>query len=104
MARKAKRPVKKKVSAKRPATKKVSAKKSGKKNTSRVKAVKKTARAAVKSVRQTTAAAKKAGKGIVRRAVEAVANLAAPLLPGGGDEKPKADQSSESTQKETPAE
>ena len=101
---KAKRPVKKKVSAKRPAKKKVSAKKSAKKKTSRVKAVKKTARAAVKSVRQTTAVAKKAGKRLVMRAVEAVANVAAPLLPGGGDEKPKSDQSSESTQKETPAE
>ena len=96
--------MKKKMRAKRPAKKKVSAKKSAKKKTSRVKAVKKTARAAVKSVRQTTVAAKKAGTRIVRRAVEAVATVAAPLMPGGGDEKPKADQSSESTQKETPAE
>ena len=91
MARKAKRPVKKKVSAKRPAKKKVSSKTSGKKKTSRVTAVKKTARATVRSVRQTTAAVNKAGKRIVRRAVEAVANVAAPLLPGGGDEKSKAD-------------
>jgi hypothetical protein len=104
MARKAMQTSKKKVSAKRPAKKKVSAKKSVKKKTSRVKAVKKTVRAAVKSARQTTAAAKKAGTRIVRRAVEAVANVAAPLLPGGGVEKPKADESSESIQKETPAE
>ena len=103
MARKANRPVKKKVSAKKPA-KKVSSKKSAKKKTSYVNAVKKTARTAVKSVRQTTSAAKKAGKRIVRRAVEAVANVAAPLMPGGGDEKPKANESSQSTQKDTSAE
>jgi uncharacterized phage protein gp47/JayE len=91
MARKAKRPVKKKVSAKKPAKKQVSAKKSVQKKTSRVTAVKKTARAAVKSVRKTTAAARKAGTRIVRRAVEVVATVAAPLMPGGGDEKTKAD-------------
>jgi hypothetical protein len=91
MARKVKRPVRKKTSAKRPAKKKVSAKKSAKKKTSRVKAIKKTARAAIKSVRKTTAAAQKVGTRIVKRAVEAVATVAAPLMPGGGDEKPKSD-------------
>jgi hypothetical protein len=91
MARKATKTSKRKASVRKPVKKKVGAKKSAKKKTFTVKGVKKTARAAVKSVRQTTTAAQKAGKGIVRRAVEAVANVAAPLLPGGGDEKPKAD-------------
>jgi hypothetical protein len=89
MARKAKRPVKKKVSAKKPAKKQVSGKKSAKKKTSKFTAVKKTAKAAVKSVRQTTAAAQKVGTRIVMRAVEAVVTAAAPLMPGSGDEKPK---------------
>ena len=79
MARKVKRPVKKKANVKKPAKKKVSAKKSAKTKTSTVKAVKK------------TAAATKSGKGFVRRVVDAVAQMAAPLLPGSGDEKPKGD-------------
>lgn len=91
MARKAKRPTKKKASAKKPAKKKVGAKKSVKTKTSTVKAVKKTARAVVESARQKTAAATKSGKGFLRRAVDAVTQVAAPLMPGGGDEKPKGD-------------
>ena len=87
MARKANRPAKKKASAKKPAKKKVGAKK----QSSAVKAVKKTARAVVKSARQKTAAATKSGKGFVRRAVEAIAQAAAPLLPGSAEEKPKGD-------------
>jgi hypothetical protein len=80
MARKAKRPVKRRTAAKKPARKKGSAKK-----------VKKTVRAAVKSARRKTTAAKKAGKGIVRRAVEAIAQAAAPLMPSSATEKPKDD-------------
>ncbi len=91
MARKASRTTKKKASAKKPGKKKVNAKKSAKKKTSTVKAVKRTARAVVKSVRRKTIAAKKAGKGFVRRAVDAIAQAAAPLLPGSGDEKSKND-------------
>ena len=91
MARKAKRPAKKKTSAKKPAKKKVSAKKLAKKQSHTVKAVKKTARAVVKSARLKAAAATKASKGFVRRAVDAIAHAAAPLLPGSGDEKPKGD-------------
>ena len=75
MARKVSRTVKKKPSAKKAVKRKVSAKK----GSSTVKAVKK------------TAAATKSGKGFVRRVVDAVAQVAAPLLPGSGDEKPKGD-------------
>jgi hypothetical protein len=91
MARKAKRPVKRKTSAKKPAKKKGGVRKVAKRNSRKIKAVKKTARAVAKSVRQKTIATKKAGKGIVRRAVEAVAQAVAPLLPGGATDKPKGD-------------
>jgi hypothetical protein len=92
MARKAKRPAKKKASAKKPAKKKVGAKKLARKQSSTVKAVKKTARAVVKSTSQKTAAAAKSGKGFVRRAVEAIAQAAAPLLPGSAAEKPSVEE------------
>jgi hypothetical protein len=85
MARKASRPVKKKPSAKKAGKRKISAKK----GSSTVKAVKKTARAVVKSARRKTAAATKSGKGFVRRAVEAIEQAAAPLMPSSSTEKPK---------------
>ena len=91
MARKIKRTAKRRASARKPARKKVSARKVAKKQIRRAKTVGKTVRAAVKSARRKTAAATKAGKGIVRRAVEAIAQVAAPLLPGSTDEKPKDD-------------
>ena len=74
--------------AKRPAKRKASAKKVGKKLSSTGKAAKKTARSVVKSARKKTAAAKKAGKGIIRRAIKAITDVAAPLLPGSTPEKP----------------
>lgn len=91
MARKVKRPVKKKASAKKVAKKKVGSKKVAKSQIRKIKAVKKTVRAVVKSARRKTAAATKAGKGIVSRAVEAITQVAAPLLPGSATEKPKDD-------------
>ena len=87
MATKAKRPAKKKASAKKPAKRKVSAKKVAKKKSSAVKTARKAARSVVKSARQNTMAAKKAGKGIVRRAIKAITDAAAPLLPGNAPEK-----------------
>lgn len=92
MARKAKTATKN-VAAKKPlkkaAKKKVGVKKFAKKQSSTVRAVKKTARAFVKSARRKTTASKKAGKGLVRRAVEAIAQVAAPLMPGSEPGKPK---------------
>ena len=89
MARKAKRTAKRKASTKKPAKKKVGARKVAKKQIRKAKTVGKTVRAVVKSARRKTTAATKAGKGIVRRAVEAIAQVAAPLLPGSTDDKPK---------------
>jgi hypothetical protein len=74
---------------KRPATKKAGAKKPAKAKSRKIKPVKKTARKITKT-RKTTAA-KKAGKGFVRRIVEAIAEVAAPILPGSATEKPKTD-------------
>ena len=91
MVRKAKKPAKKKTSAKRPAKKKASAKKVAKKQIRKVKSVRKTTLTAAQVIRRKTIAAKKAGKGIVRRAVEAIAQVAAPLLPGSATEKPEGD-------------
>ena len=75
MARKVKRPAKKKAGAKK------AAKIQGRK----------TARKPAKPVRRKTVAKKPAKKGILRRAVEAIAQAAAPILPGGTSEKPKSD-------------
>lgn len=79
---KAKKTAGKKLKAKKPAKKKVAAKKTAKKIYS-VKAAKKTARAFVKAAGKRTAAAKKSGTKLVRRAIKAVADVAAPIIPGG---------------------
>ena len=87
MATKAKKPAKKKVKAKTPGGKKsVKKKVAGEKparKTSTVKAVKKTAQAFVKAAGKKTSAAKKSGKKMVKRAIKAIADIAAPILPGG---------------------
>lgn len=84
MASKAKKPAKRKAIAKRAAKRKV-AKKQG----ADLKSIKKRARAVVKSASQKTTAAKKAGKGFVRRAIKAVTGAVAPLLPGSTADKPE---------------
>lgn len=90
MASRAKRPAKRKASAKKPARRKVVTKKIAKKQGSAIRAAKKTARSMAKSARQKTTAVKKASKGMVRRAIEAIADVAAPLLPGAS-ERPKSE-------------
>ena len=87
MATKAKRPAKRKASAKKPAKRRVGAKKVARKQSAAVKTARKTAQLVVKSARRNTKVAKKAGKGIVRRAIKAIAGAAAPLLPGSAPEK-----------------
>ena len=82
MAKKAKKTAGKKAKAKKPAKKKVAVKKPAKKTYS-VKAVKKTARAFVKAAGKRTSAAKKSGTKLVRRAIKAVVDVAAPIIPGG---------------------
>jgi hypothetical protein len=82
MAKKAKKSVGKKTKAKKPAKKKVAAKKTAKKTYS-VKAAKKTARAFVKAAGKKTSAVRKSGTKLVRRAIKAVADVAAPIIPGG---------------------
>jgi hypothetical protein len=84
MASKAKRPVKRKAIAKKAARRKIA----GKQGVG-IKSTRKAARAVVKSASQKTAAAKKAGKGIVRRAIKAVTRTVTPLLPGSAAGKPK---------------
>ena len=91
MARKAKRPAKKKAVAKKPAKKKVGNKKIAKSQNRRIAAVKKSVHAVVKSARKKATAATKPGKGFVRRAVDAIAQAAAPFLTGNATEKPKDD-------------
>ena len=91
MASKAKRPVKKKTVARKPAKRKVGAKKVAKRQSRRIAAAKKTVRGAVKSAGETATAATETGKGLVRRAVDAIAQAAAPLIPGNATEKPKID-------------
>ena len=81
MARKVKRSVKKKTSAK----------KAAKTAIRKVKPVGKKSRTVKKPASRKTVAKKPARKGIVRRAVEAMAEMAAPILSGSGDEKPKGD-------------
>lgn len=75
--------------AKKPAKKKAGAKKAAKSSSRKTKSAKKTSRKPVKAARRKTAAKKPARKGIVRRAVEAIAQAAAPILPGGTSEKPE---------------
>ena len=82
MAQKSRKTAGKKVKVKKPAKKKVVAKKTGKKTYS-VKAAKKTARAFVKAAGKRATAAKKSGKKLVRRAIKAVVDIAAPIIPGG---------------------
>ena len=80
MAKKVKKAAGKKAKVKKPAKKKAVVKKSGKK-TYTLKAAKKTARAFVKAAGKKTEAAKKSGKKLVRRAIKAVADIAAPIIP-----------------------
>ena len=82
MVKKAKKAAGKKSPVKKPSRKKVAARKSGKKTYS-VKAAKKTARAFVKAAGQRTTAATKSGKKMVSRAIKAIADVAAPIIPGG---------------------
>ncbi len=82
MAKKAKKTVGKKAKLKKPAKKMVAAKKTAKKTYS-VKAAKKTARAFVKAAGKRTSAARKSGSKLVRRAIQAVVDVAAPIIPGG---------------------
>jgi hypothetical protein len=82
MAKKAKKVAGKKAQGKKPAKKKVAAKKTAKRTYS-VKAAKKTARAFVKAAGKRTTAATKSGKKMVSRAIKAIADVAAPIIPGG---------------------
>lgn len=82
MAKKAKKTAAKTARAKKPVKKKVAAKRPAKKSYS-VKAAKKSARAFVKAAGKRTAAAKKSGTKMVRRAIQAVVEVAAPIIPGG---------------------
>ncbi|MGH6908497.1 MAG: hypothetical protein ACREDX_11635 [Aestuariivirga sp.] len=50
---------------------------------------KKSARKAAKPARRKTAARKPARKGIIRRAVDAITQAAAPMMPGSASEEPK---------------
>ena len=90
MARKAMKSVAKKATAKTTAKKKVRAKKAPKVQNRRIAAAKKTVRSAGKSARKKAITTTKTGKGLVGRAVDAVAQAAAPLLPGNVD-KPHRD-------------
>jgi hypothetical protein len=60
----------------------VAAKKPAKKG-SAVKAAKKSARAFVKAAGKKATAARKSGKKMVDRAIKAIADIAAPIIPGG---------------------
>ena len=91
MASKAKRSVKKKTVARKPAKKKVSVKKVAKGKSRRIAVAKKAVRRVVKSAGETAATATETGKGLVRRAVDAITQAAAPLIPGNATEKPKID-------------
>ena len=89
MARKAKRPAKKKAGSRKPAK---SARKGARPAKKSGRAAKKSARPAKKTARRKTSARRPARKGIVRRVVDAISQAAAPIMPGGADDRPKDDQ------------
>jgi hypothetical protein len=76
-----------KTSSKKVASKKLAAKR----KSTGAKNVKTTTRSLVQSARIGAATAAETGKGIIRRAIDAVAEVAAPLLPGSASDKPKED-------------
>ena len=90
MAKKAKKAAKK-VGAKKPpkkaAKKKMTVKKVAKKQSSKRSAVKKTSRATVKRSKP-KAPVTEPNKGFVSRAVDAIKEVAAPLMPGTNVDKP----------------
>jgi hypothetical protein len=92
-AKKITRPVKKvtKKATRKVAPKKVAAKKIAKKKRAGVKTVRTTAGSLVQSARVHAAAAAEAGKDMMKRAIDAVAEVAAPLIPGSTGDKPKDD-------------
>ena len=89
MARKAKRSAKKKAGAKKPAK---AARKGARPAKKSGRAAKKGARPAKKAARRKSSAKRPARRGIVRRVVDAISQAAAPIMPGGGDDRPKDDQ------------
>jgi hypothetical protein len=74
--------------AKRSANRKVSARKPAKKSAG-IKSARKTASKIVKSASKKTTVVVKSGKGLMRRAVDAIAQVAAPLMPGSAERKSK---------------
>jgi hypothetical protein len=96
MAKKAKKPAGKKAKARKPAGKKPAKKKvAAKKKTSTVRAAKKSARAFVKAAGKKATAARKSGKKMVSRAIKAIADIAAPIIPGGETKSKRQDQGGE---------
>lgn len=89
MARKAKRPAKKKAGARKPAK---SARKAARPAKRGGRSAKKGARPAKKAARRKTSAKRPARRGIVRRVVDAISQAAAPIMPGSSDDKPRDDQ------------
>ena len=92
MARKLKKTATKKSGPKKPTKKPMNKKKGTKrisKTQTRKKVIKKSVRAAVKASSPRTGVVKKASKGLLRRAVEAVEQVVAPLMPSSDSEKPK---------------
>ena len=91
MARKLKKTATKKSGPKKPTKKPMNKKKGTKKiskTQTRKKVIKKSVRAAVKASSPRTGLLKKASKGLLR-AVEAVEQVVAPLMPSSDSEKPK---------------
>ena len=71
--------------------KKLAVKKPAKKKTNRPKTVKATARSFVQSARVGAAAAAETGKGLIKRAIDTVVEVAKPLIPESTNDKPKDD-------------
>ena len=84
MAYKSKKSLSRKTSGRKSTPKKTAARRAGVTAKSGIKSVGKTMRGVARSARKRAAVARKAGGGLVRRAVKALGQLAAPLLPGGG--------------------
>ena len=86
MAKKSKKAAKKS-GAKKPPKKAAKKKISAKKQTSKLSAAKKTSRAPVKRLKP-KAPVSEPNKGLVSRAVDAIKEVAAPLMPNRGADKP----------------
>ena len=82
MAYKSKKSPSSKFKGRKSAPKKTAAKRASATAKSSIKSVGKSVRGAVRSAGERASFAKKAGRGLVRRAVKALGQVAAPLMPG----------------------